>query len=60
MYNYDLKEQRILDYAKNIEINTFFNENGKDINVVMKEIIINNCIPIERKKLEFFYNKLFT
>lgn len=52
MYNYDLKEQRILDYAKNIEINTFFNENGKDINVVMKEIIINNCIPIERKKLE--------
>lgn len=52
MYNYDLKEQRILDYAKNIKINSFFNENGKDINVIMKEIIINNCNPMERKKLE--------
>lgn len=52
MYNYDLKQQRILDYAENIQIKSFFNENGEDINVIMKEIILSNCNPIERKKLE--------
>lgn len=48
-----LFEQRIIDYTKNIKLNDFFNENGKEINVVMKEIILNNCNPVERKKLEF-------
>lgn len=47
-----LYEQRIIDYTKNIKLNVFFNENGKDINAVMKEIILNNCNPVERKKLE--------
>ena len=47
-----LYDQRVLDYTKNIKLNTFYNENGIDINVLMKEIILNNCNPIERKKLE--------
>jgi hypothetical protein len=47
-----LYEQRIIDYTKNIKLNTFFNEQGKEINVLMKEIILNNCNPMERKKLE--------
>ncbi len=52
MFKDKLCEQRINDYTKNIQLNTFFNENGAEINVVMKEIILNNCNPIERKKLE--------
>ena len=40
------------DYKKNIIINTFFNENGKDIKELMQEIILSNCNPMERKKLE--------
>lgn len=44
--------KRILDYADNIKVNTFFDEKGQDINEVMKEIILNNCVPIERGKLE--------
>ncbi len=46
------EDQRILDYTKNIKINNFFDENGKDIKVIIKEIILSNCNPIERKKLE--------
>ena len=48
----NLYEQRIIDYSKNIKINTFFNEKGEEINVLMKEIIVNNCNPLQRKKLE--------
>ena len=48
-----LYKQRIIDYTKNIKINTFFNEEGKEINVLMKEIIINNCNPLERRKLNY-------
>lgn len=47
-----LYEQRIIDYTKNIKLNTFFNEKGTELNVLMKEIILNNCNPMERKKLE--------
>lgn len=42
----------LLDYTDNIKITTFFNEKGEDINVIIKELILNNCVPIERKKLE--------
>ncbi|MBS1340564.1 MAG: hypothetical protein HP028_05240 [Clostridia bacterium] len=52
MPNNQLYEQRIIDYTKNIKLKDFFNEEGKDINIVMKEIILSNCNPIERKKLE--------
>lgn len=48
----NLYEQRIMDYTKNIKLNTHFNEEGIEINELMKEIILNNCNPIERKKLE--------
>ena len=48
----NLYEQRIIDYSKNIKINIFFNEKGEEINVLMKEIIVNNCNPLQRKKLE--------
>ena len=44
---------KLRDYTKNIKINTHFNEEGIEINELMKEIILNNCNPIERKKLEF-------
>ena len=47
------RQQTIIDCMKNIKINDFFNENGKEINIIMQEIILNNCNPIERKKLEF-------
>lgn len=47
-----LYDQRILDYTKNIKLNTFYNDNGKDIKTLMKEIILNNCNPVERRKLE--------
>ncbi len=46
------EDQRILDYTKNIKINNFFDENGKDIKVIIKEIVLSNCNPTERKKLE--------
>lgn len=45
-------QQRIKDYTKNIKLNDVFDEEGKDINTIIKEIILNNCNPIERKKLE--------
>ena len=48
-----LYDEIIEEYKKNIKINTFFNENGQDIQNVMKEIILSNCNPINRKKLEF-------
>lgn len=48
----NLYEQRIRDYSKNIKINTFFNEKGEEINNLMKEIIINNCNPLQKKRLE--------
>ena len=48
----NLYEQRIMDYTKNIKLNTHFNVEGIEINELMKEIILNNCNPIERKKLE--------
>ena len=49
----NIYEQKLRDYTKNIKINTHFNEEGIEINEIMKEIILNNCNPIERKKLEF-------
>lgn len=49
----NIYEQKLRDYTKNIKINTHFNEEGIEINELMKEIILNNCNPIERKKLEF-------
>ena len=52
MYEKDKIDQRIIDYTKNIEINTFFNEKGEDIRTILEEIIVNNCNPIERKKLD--------
>ena len=48
----DLYEQRIKDYTKNIQITNYFNEDGEEIKTLMKEIILNNCNPLERKKLE--------
>ena len=50
MYNKNLYEQRIMDYAKNIQINTFFNEEGLDLKEVMKGIILKECNPLENKK----------
>ena len=52
----NIYEQKLRDYTKNIKINTHFNEEGIEINELMKEIILNNCNPIERKKLEFIKN----
>lgn len=48
----NIYEQRIIDYTKNIKLNTHFSEEGIEINELMKEIILNNCNPIKRKNLE--------
>ena len=53
MYDSEKIDKRIIDYTNNIEINTFFNEKGEDIRKIIEEIIVNNCNPIERRKLEF-------
>lgn len=52
MENNQLYRQRILDYTKNIKLNVIYNNEGKDINDLMKEIILKNCNPLERKNLE--------
>ncbi len=52
MYNSNLKKQKIIDYTDKIVIKTHFNENGKDLNVIIRELVLNNCNPINRKKLE--------
>ena len=41
----NIYEQKLRDYTKNIKINTHFNEEGIEINELMKEIILNNCNP---------------
>lgn len=47
-----LYEQRIREYTKNIKLNIFFNEEGMDLNTLIKEVILNNCNPVEKRKLE--------
>ena len=48
----DLYKQKLIEYSKNIKLKIFFNDNGIGINELMKEIILNNCSTIKRKKLE--------
>ena len=48
MYNNDLYRQRLMDYAKNIQINTFYNEKGVDLKEIIKGVILKECNPIEK------------
>lgn len=52
MQNTNVYDPRLIEYAKNIKLYDFFNEEGKEINTIIKEIVLNNCNPVERKKLE--------
>ena len=51
VYDNELKNKQIINYTKNIKLNTFFNENGADIKNIMKEIVLNNCNPIKKNKI---------